>query len=300
MRLRLIHAGYKLAWLMLWLTAPLHHGRGRGVKAVLTHHGAVLLVQHTYGPRRWELPGGGLRRRETPLDGVRREVREELGIDLAEPALLACGTGSGRALNRVVSVFAAELPSADVAPDPHEIARARWYRRDELPPRLGWQVAAALDALGRGGAVAPIDLRPRADGADGARASWHTHRMNHEQLVRETYDALSRGDVDVLSAVLTPDARWRAVEDGPWNCENRETILTVMVEQGIGGAGAVEDVFDVGERAVVAFRPREHDPDAWPLDDGIRYVVLSFRDGLIAEIKGCANRAVALEYAASA
>jgi ketosteroid isomerase-like protein len=124
--------------------------------------------------------------------------------------------------------------------------------------------------------------------------------MDHEQLVRETYDALSRGDMDALSAVLTPDARWRAVEDGPWNCENREMILTVMAEQQIGRAGVVEDVFDVGERAVVAFRPHEHDPDAWPLDDGIRYVVLTFRDDLISEMKGCLNREVALAYAASA
>jgi len=123
--------------------------------------------------------------------------------------------------------------------------------------------------------------------------------MNHEQLVRSTYDAIGAGDFDVLAAVLAPDARWRAVEDGPWNCENRDSIVRVMKEQGTGQAGTVEDVFDVGERVIVAFRPHRENPDGWPLDGGIRYVVLTLRDGLIAEMKGCATRADALEYAAA-
>jgi ketosteroid isomerase-like protein len=125
--------------------------------------------------------------------------------------------------------------------------------------------------------------------------------VDHEQLVRETYDALSRGDYETVKARIAPDARWRAVEDGPWNCENRDMILAVMADQRTGSLGVVEDVFDVGDRVVVAFRPHEHDPEApWPLDDGIRYVVVTLDpDGLVMEMKGCANRAVALEYAAS-
>jgi ketosteroid isomerase-like protein len=125
----------------------------------------------------------------------------------------------------------------------------------------------------------------------------------HERIVRETYDALSAGDFAALSAVLAPDARWRAVEDGPWNCESRAAIVDVMASQQASGAsaGSVEEVFDVGERVVVAFRPDAHsDEDPWPLDDGIRYLVLTLRDGLIVEMKGCLNRAVALEYAGAA
>jgi ADP-ribose pyrophosphatase YjhB (NUDIX family) len=158
MRLRIIRLGYRIAWLALWLIAPLHHGRGRGVKAILTHEGELLLVQHTYGPRRWELPGGGLRRSESPLEGIRREVHEELAVELGDPRLIAYGCGSGRQWGRVVSVFAAEVPSAAVTPDRREIERAQWYRPDALPPRLGWQVAASVDALTRGGADAPVEL----------------------------------------------------------------------------------------------------------------------------------------------
>ena len=120
-----------------------------------------------------------------------------------------------------------------------------------------------------------------------------------ETLIRETWDALSQGDFDVLAAALAPDARWRAVEDGPWNCENRAAILDVMATQRAAGhgTGTIEEVLDVGERTVVAFRPDHHDPASWPLEDGIRYVVLTLRDGLITEMKGCATRAAALAYA---
>lgn len=162
MRLRLTHLAYRLAWRLLWLTAPLHHGRGAGVKAILSNDGRVLLVLHTYGPRRWELPGGGLHRHEQPLEGIRREIREELTIELPAARLVAFGCGSGRQHRRQISVFAAEVDADDLTPDPKEIERAEWYRLDELPQRLGWQVAAGLHAWAHGDGGAPVELPARA------------------------------------------------------------------------------------------------------------------------------------------
>ena len=125
--------------------------------------------------------------------------------------------------------------------------------------------------------------------------------MSHAQLARQTWDAVSRGDIDVLDAALAPDAKWRAVEDGPWNCSSRAVILEVIgrnLEHGL--SGAVEEVVDMGDRALVAFRPNRHQADRWPLDHGIGYVVVIVRGGLITEIKGCADRKAALAYAAAA
>jgi ketosteroid isomerase-like protein len=125
--------------------------------------------------------------------------------------------------------------------------------------------------------------------------------MDHEQQVRETWAALSRGDFETVEAAFAADARWRAVEDGEWNCENRTQILNVMRENRARRVleGDVEEVLDVGERVVVAFRPARHDPEGWPLDNGIRYVVLTLENGLVTEMKGCLNRQVALHYAAT-
>jgi ketosteroid isomerase-like protein len=123
--------------------------------------------------------------------------------------------------------------------------------------------------------------------------------VDAEQLVREAWSALSGGDVEVLERVLAPDARWRAVEDGPWNCENRGQIVEVMTRNlSRGLSGQVEEVLQpCPDRAIVAFRPADRDPARWPLEEGVRYVVLSFRNGLIVEMKGCATRRAALEYA---
>jgi ketosteroid isomerase-like protein len=124
--------------------------------------------------------------------------------------------------------------------------------------------------------------------------------MDQEKLVRETWSALSGGELAVMERVLAPDARWRAVEEGPWNCESRSQIIEVMGQNLARGlSGQVEQVLDAGAgRAIVAFRPDGSQAGGWPLEDGVRWVVLSFgEDGLITEMKGCATKRDALDYA---
>lgn len=49
--------------------------------------GRILLVDPNYKPD-WDLPGGMAEANEPPLEAARREVREELGIELGEAKLL--------------------------------------------------------------------------------------------------------------------------------------------------------------------------------------------------------------------
>lgn len=46
--------------------------------------GHILLVRHSYGPRGWSLPGGGIASDEDPREAALREIEEELGLRLAE------------------------------------------------------------------------------------------------------------------------------------------------------------------------------------------------------------------------
>ena len=50
-------------------------------------HGRILLVDPVYKPD-WDLPGGMAEANESPTDAVRRELREELGLDVTVGALL--------------------------------------------------------------------------------------------------------------------------------------------------------------------------------------------------------------------
>jgi hypothetical protein len=117
-------------------------------------------------------------------------------------------------------------------------------------------------------------------------------------LVRDTWESLSHGDTAPLEAVLAPDATWRAVEDGPWNCHGAAAIVDVMSRNLANGlAGAIEDAFEVGEKVVVAFRPEWREQPPWPLEDGIRYVVVSLAVDRVTEIRGFSTRQAALAAA---
>ncbi len=118
------------------------------------------------------------------------------------------------------------------------------------------------------------------------------------QLLRQAWEAMSRaGDLSVLEGALDPDAQWLGVEDGQL-CENRKMILEVMKRNlPRGFAGQIEETVEVGGRIVVAFRPNQPRNDERPLDNGIAYVVVTMRDGLVIEMKGCADQAAAMTYA---
>jgi 8-oxo-dGTP pyrophosphatase MutT (NUDIX family) len=114
-----------------WLVA---RPRKDGVKCVVTRGAEILLVRHTYGPRgRWELPGGGVKRREAPEAAARREAREELGIDIDDWTL------QGDLFEHIDSkrdhlyCYGAEVADVAIERDPAEIAEARWFDRERLP-----------------------------------------------------------------------------------------------------------------------------------------------------------------------
>jgi 8-oxo-dGTP pyrophosphatase MutT (NUDIX family) len=116
----------------LWRKVPIS-----GVSVIVTNLGGdVLLLKHSYGPAVWSLPGGGLGRGEDPLAAARREVREELGVDLAR--LEAVGTleellsGSPHTAHIFTGVC-----DRQPQPDRREVTEARFFPSHSLPEPLG-------------------------------------------------------------------------------------------------------------------------------------------------------------------
>ncbi len=59
---------------------------------IRNNDGEVLLTRTWFGHQKWSLPGGGIRRNETPAEAAVREVYEETGIRLAIEDLHEMGT----------------------------------------------------------------------------------------------------------------------------------------------------------------------------------------------------------------
>lgn len=136
-RLAVLRRLYRVAYRLLWIRGRLWPHRGLGVKCILTHHGEVLLVRHTYGPRGvWQLPGGGTHRGEPPLRTAQREMREELGVEDLDWHELARTDLHLEHTTVDLTCMHAEVEDPAVRPDPVEIEQARWFARADLPREL--------------------------------------------------------------------------------------------------------------------------------------------------------------------
>ncbi len=94
----------------------------------------VLLLKHRFRPGiGWGIPGGFLKANEQPEAAVRRELREEVGLELKDLHLLA--THSFERLKQIEIVFRCR-PHGGALPRSIEISRADWFSWRTLPEGL--------------------------------------------------------------------------------------------------------------------------------------------------------------------
>jgi 8-oxo-dGTP pyrophosphatase MutT (NUDIX family) len=107
----------------------------------------VLLVRHTYGDRRrWELPGGWMHADESPAAAARREVSEEIGVEVALDGPSGVLEGDWDFKRESLHWFACAWPGGRGTYDPVEIAEVAWFGVDALPDRMG---EAAREVVGQ-------------------------------------------------------------------------------------------------------------------------------------------------------
>jgi ADP-ribose pyrophosphatase YjhB (NUDIX family) len=141
--------GYRVAYrgIRAWTFVRRPSVRGTMV-AVLDDAGRVLLVRHTYGDRRrWSLPGGWVHAGEELSGAARREVLEELGVDVVLEGRSGVLHGDWDFKREALAWFAAPWPGGNGTYDPVEIAEVAWFPLDRLPPHVGGAARAVLSQL---------------------------------------------------------------------------------------------------------------------------------------------------------
>jgi ADP-ribose pyrophosphatase YjhB (NUDIX family) len=106
---------------------------------VVDDQGRLLLGRRRGEPfeGHWDVPGGFLDEGEHPLEGLRRELREETGLDVEPLEFLGVWMdryGGDSTAEATLNLYWTARPVAGV-PDPQDdVAELRWFAPEELPP----------------------------------------------------------------------------------------------------------------------------------------------------------------------
>jgi len=97
----------------------------------------VLLVKHTYRQTKWSLPGGYLKAREHPSEGLEREIKEETGFIVSADRQLKLRTD--RSTGRIDITYIGTFIGGEFTPS-EEVTEYGFYSFENLPIILKDQV----------------------------------------------------------------------------------------------------------------------------------------------------------------
>jgi ADP-ribose pyrophosphatase YjhB (NUDIX family) len=101
---------------------------------IVNERSEVLLLKHLFRPSPgWGIPGGFVQANEQPHEALRRELREEVGLEIDELEIVS--VRSFTKLHQLEIVFISGA-TGEVQCRSIEVERAAWFSTKSLPPGL--------------------------------------------------------------------------------------------------------------------------------------------------------------------
>lgn len=124
-----------------------------GAGVVIIKDGKTLLAKRkgSHAEGTWGSLGGHVEFGESPIEAVKREAREELGIELKNVTFASCTNMMKYGTQYLDVSFTAEIASGEPRIcDAERIESIGWYPLDQLPEPLFEPVRVVLDAIKSG------------------------------------------------------------------------------------------------------------------------------------------------------
>lgn len=112
---------------------------------VWNEDGELLLVRNWAGRQQWGLPGGGVERKEAPIDAAKRELSEELGVEVLVDGLEHVATVRYQYEAWIYSVKISKDSLPATLHNPWEITDMQWAPLDKLPADVSPLVTRVLE-----------------------------------------------------------------------------------------------------------------------------------------------------------
>ena len=134
----------------VWLVEPRFTVTAGAV--IEDERGRVLLLNHVFRKGSgWGIPGGFLSSGEQPEEALRRELREEAGLELEAAEVVFARTH--RRPQQVEIIYRCRARAGEEQAQSVEIKSACWFDLDQLPPELNgdqrWLIRRALEGATR-------------------------------------------------------------------------------------------------------------------------------------------------------
>lgn len=110
------------------------------VGAVIVENDKILCAQRGYGKQKgkWEFPGGKVEKDESPEDALKREIKEELDIDISVQKYLASDVFSYEDITIKLSLYLCKISSGIIHDEEHSLLK--WCTKEEMKD-LDWSEA---------------------------------------------------------------------------------------------------------------------------------------------------------------